>query len=193
MQPIVKADLTPKSVCQRVERARRAGRPVWPISPGVPRLDRVLAIQSREWKPSYCLVSPAPSDPAAVIAPEALAALESDSKTLRDRANEKPHAAAQLRSLEMAAVRDLLNESYEELAEAVGYKDATSARRAVHQGRHRWMRLGAWPWTYFRDKGRPHDDWQSDGYLADALEAWETNQPITGRIALSLRPRATRP
>jgi len=103
------------------------------------------------------------------------------------------HGKAQdvLRSLVAAAARDITGESTEAIAEFFGYADKRSVRRAVAAGRTRWVRLGAWPWTYFaylaRDEcGQPLKDWRSNAFMLAALEAWESDQPPRRETASDL-------
>ncbi len=53
-----------------------------------------------------------------------------------------------------AAMRDLGDATYDEIANHCDYGEERAARRAVQHGRKRWCRLGAWPWLHWID-GRP--------------------------------------
>lgn len=162
---------------------------MWPIHPGVPRLDRILAVQN-PLSPSYCHLRPAPSDPAALIHPKLLAALESDSETLRAEARTS-HALVQLTSLEMAAVRDLEGARIDQLSDHYGFTERRT-KQLVSDGRRRWMGIGAWPWTYLRclrDRpGGPDTGWLTDGYVVDAFHYWEADGRLQERVAVSLAP-----
>jgi hypothetical protein len=78
---------------------------------------------------------------------------------------------------------DLAAKPFAELSRAQGWKDhvdyegrpagASSAKRAVREGRMLLHQLGAWPWAH-ADKGRlsEHGDWWRDDEFVDPLRTW---------------------
>jgi hypothetical protein len=85
--------------------------------------------------------------------------------------------------VECAAAHDLAGAPYAQLSRAQGWKDhedhsgrpagASSAKRAVRQGRKLLHLLGAWPWAHVPD-GRLHEqpDWWHDSVFLNPLRTW---------------------
>jgi hypothetical protein len=98
----------------------------------------------------------------------------------------------QLRNLRMAAVRDIVGVSEEQLCEAFQYQDNESARRRVRRGRGLLRELGAWPWCTFKDDtGRPPQGWWQNGhpFARGVFEWWRTESLLAlGQFSESDRP-----
>jgi hypothetical protein len=86
-------------------------------------------------------------------------------------------------TLECAASHDLAGATAVQLSRAQGWADhvdadgrpgpASSAKRAIREGRALLSRLGAWPWAH-ADRGRLHDhpSWWSDAVFLGPLRTW---------------------
>lgn len=158
-------------------------RPAWRIGtrpdalPGlaIPRQNHVAGV-TRSGEPVW--FPPVRGGARSVLRHRLALALESDHQLAFERLQE--HDRAELARLRAAALRDVLGLRYEEIADACGYADVRTARRAVPSGRKLWCGLGAWPWWQFRaDEGRPPAAWRSTGggpRLDAAFMTWATGE-----------------
>lgn len=73
------------------------------------------------------------------------------------------HDQAEWLRLFAAALLDIAALDRETIADACGYADDRTTRRAVAAGRRLWAQLPAWPWRHFAPTGRPPREWREQG------------------------------
>jgi hypothetical protein len=96
---------------------------------------------------------------------------------------ENEQEVATLRYLAVAAQRDILGMSENDIADRFAYnlddqgeptrkEPERSVRRAAERGRQKWSKLGAWPWWCCRPPSPLPQDWWSEPAISEALARW---------------------
>ncbi len=195
----------PESVSSEILAAAGRGEPTFWLAPdiAVPRLDFAAAWVPWPAEPRWTMVRPDLDDPAGLLRPEVLVALEhgfSPSTTawgpgavaVWAAVDASKHARTQLDRLCAAAWVDLGHCRTTDVAEAFSIQQSKASTRLT-EGRRLLAQLGAWPWFYFGLKGgRLPQDWHSDELIQASFHAWTTGQVRAFRCA-PIRPSSVKP
>jgi hypothetical protein len=182
----------------RIAERRREGRPVWRLGPNIaPRIELVAVPDSETGEP--VLYRPLAvdqdrrqyhQDSDHYLRPRVLLWLETYEPAALEQLTK--HDRAETRRLAAAVMRDLHGQSYDAIADALGYtkrdplgrvlvNGERTVRREIPIGRKLWSRLCAWPWCYWGPHGKPPASWHergADATLAAAFETWATGVPV---------------